>query len=240
MADKAKAGGHPVLSGFVNSFGSLDVNSIMYNRWKILLTGDIEGAKKEAYGLTGIGFADNTGQLVKSAYNGNEEAQGEVLGLVVQIVLSKRLSGERGRLPPPDKYVLSGVSIGKIANRKAFAKQWFIDSGKMGAEVEKLSETINFSNPVREKILKVGDRIWRFERENATSGTSNFYTDAYGADAGAKGVGLGDPKGYHLVEYQVVSETKVLESTIRSTGQKQFFSIDLNKNIKEVGREVAQ
>jgi RHS repeat-associated protein len=109
LAGKAKAGGHPILSGFINSFGSLDVNAIMYNRWKILLTGDIEGAKKEAYGMTGVGVVDNGSKLVKSAYNGNEEAQGEIIGLLVQIAFSKRLAGELGKVPPADNYKISTV-----------------------------------------------------------------------------------------------------------------------------------
>lgn len=122
----------------------------------------------------------------------------------------------------------------KTTARMGLAENTFKEAGKSDGQVRNLMKTINFAKAVKESTLKVGDKIWRFERVNYPSGEKHFFTDAYGADAGPQGVGFSDAFTYELKAYEVTTETKVLESTIRGTGQKQYFSTELQNNIKPV------
>jgi hypothetical protein len=65
----------------------------------------------------------------------------------------------------------------------------------------------------------------------------NFFTDVYGADAGPTAVGFSEASGYKLVTYEVTKQTEVMESSIRYTKTKQYFSTQLKNNIKKVGEE---
>lgn len=110
----------------------------------------------------------------------------------------------------------------------------FIHAGKSYGEIQTLLNTIDFSKPVREKILEAGTLVFRFEKSNAgEGGDKHFFTDAYGADAGAGSVGFYDPSGYKLVTYEVTKRTTVLESTIKGKKTTQYFSTELQKNIKK-------
>ncbi|WP_315819573.1 hypothetical protein [Paraflavitalea speifideaquila] len=91
---------------------------------------------------------------------------------------------------------------------------------------------------MKEIVLEAGTKVWRFERTyGAIETEKHFYTDAYGADAGALSVGFANAMGYKLVTYEVTQRTTVLETTIRSTKTKQYFSTELQKNIKTVSEE---
>ena len=127
--------------------------------------------------------------------------------------------------------------LDKIGRRKQYAEKTFTEAGKNPRDVLNLMKTVDFKKAVREKILDIGDKVYRFERINSKGGEMHFFTDAHGADAGPNGVGFASPEGYKLVTYEVTQKTKVMESTIRNTSNKQYFSTDLQKNIKKIGEE---
>lgn len=128
--------------------------------------------------------------------------------------------------------------VSKSATRKAYAESVFKSAGKSDNEIGSLMKTIDFNKVVKEVTFKPGDKIFRFERINAASnGEKHFFTDAYGADNGPLSVGFSDASGYKLVTYEVTQQTSAMQSTIRGTKTTQFFSKDLQKNIKKIGEE---
>jgi RHS repeat-associated protein len=143
-------------------------------------------------------------------------------------------------LPPGTQ--VAGVSIGKKLARTTYAQKVFANAGKSLKNIENLMNTIDFNKPVKETVLNPGDKIWRFEKTNSNgeiinTGDKHFFTDAYGADAGPTGVGFRDASGYKLVTYEVTEKTAVMESTIRGTKNKQYFSTELQNRLKKVAVE---
>ncbi len=66
----------------------------------------------------------------------------------------------------------------------------------------------------------------------------HFFTDAYGADAGASSVGFANSDDYILVVYEIIEDVpNCLRTKIKGTGQNQFISNDLQNFIKEIARE---
>jgi RHS repeat-associated protein len=129
-------------------------------------------------------------------------------------------------------------AISKTALRKAYAEKFFSSVGKSEKEVSSLMETIDFRKAVRPKTFKVGNKVFRFEKINGKDGAEmHFFTDAYGADAGPTAVGFSEASGYKLTTYEVTKETEVMESTIRGTKTKQYFSTELQNNVKKISEE---
>jgi hypothetical protein len=132
---------------------------------------------------------------------------------------------------------LAGYSLSKRFSRMSFAQRFLQNTGKSPEDIQGILNTIDFRQPVREKLFDVGDKIFRYERKNAKSADMHFFTDAIAADKNAQAVGFYDASGYELVTYEVLKPTSVMESTIKSTGHKQYFSTELQKNVKEISRE---
>ena len=151
-------------------------------------------------------------------------------------VASSELNAGKGKL---QENVIANKPLSKIDRRKALAEKYFTGTGKSGADLNDLMETVDFSRAVKETVLNVGDKVYRFEKFNSKGGTEkHFFTDAYGADAGPTGVGFKSPEGYRLVTYEVTQKTTVMESSIRNKkGNKQYFSTELQNNIKKISEE---
>ncbi|MEO6549320.1 MAG: LamG-like jellyroll fold domain-containing protein [Ferruginibacter sp.] len=168
-------------------------------------------------------------QMIKNkAAMGSEGAAKAVLGDETTATASGSKSGVAEIVAP---------ALDKIGKRKAYAEKIFGGTGKSSQEVNSLMETVDFKKVVREKILDIGDKIFRFERINSKGGDMHFFTDAIGADAGPTGVGFKAANGYKLVTYEVTEKTAVMESTIKYKGNKQFFSTELQKNIRKTAEE---
>ncbi|HRF25286.1 MAG TPA: RHS repeat-associated core domain-containing protein [Chitinophagaceae bacterium] len=153
---------------------------------------------------------------------------------------NKQVTSANGGNASPAQSNIEAIAapvLGKIGRRKLYAENTFKDAGKSASDVDKLMRTVDFKRAVSEKVLNVGDKVYRFERINSKGGEMHFFTDAIGADAGATGVGFASAEGYKLVTYEVTQKTNVMESTIKGTGNKQYFSTELQKNIKKVGEE---
>jgi hypothetical protein len=128
--------------------------------------------------------------------------------------------------------------VSKTVTRKAYAEGIFKETAKSEKEGSSLMETIDFNKAVRPKTNGVGEKVYRFERINEKGGGEmHFFTDAYGADAGPNSVGFSEASGYKLVTYEVTKKTEVMESTIRSTKTKQYFSTQLQNNVKKISEE---
>ncbi len=128
--------------------------------------------------------------------------------------------------------------LSKRARRREFAKDIFSRAGKSDADVKRLMNTIDFNNSVSNTTLEVGEKVYRFEKFNVKDGSEmHFFTDAAGIDGGPTGVGFGEASGYDLVTYEVTKKTTVMQSTMQGTKTKQFFSTELQNNIKKISKE---
>ena len=87
LADKAKASGNPRLSGFIRSFGAGDVNTQAFNLMDNVAKGNFKAAAVQVLSYTGPGMQVGLAHTVKNAYNGDKEAQGELIGIGTQAVV---------------------------------------------------------------------------------------------------------------------------------------------------------
>ena len=151
----------------------------------------------------------------------------------------KQVTAANGGNTSPAQSNIEAVTpvLDKVGRRKLYAENTFKRAGKNGADVENLMNTVDFKRAVGERIFEVGEKVYRFERINSKGGEKHFFTDAYGADAGPTGVGFRSPVGYKLVTYEVTAKTSTMGSTIKGTSNKQYFSTELQKNIKKVNEE---
>ena len=109
---------------------------------------------------------------------------------------------------------------------------------KTNDEINRIIALADLSSGVTTPTLKIGEKVWRFVRKVNPSEEPHFFTDGYGADAGAKSVGFYDPSSYSVVTYEVIAETQVLKTKI-NTGYNQFISDKLQNNIKQISIEPA-
>jgi RHS repeat-associated protein len=87
LADKAKAAGNPMLSGFIRSFGAGDFNTLAADLARDVATGNFKAAGGKvlstASSSTTIGLGMDMVRTTKSAIQGNKEAQGQLIGIGV-------------------------------------------------------------------------------------------------------------------------------------------------------------
>jgi RHS repeat-associated protein len=95
LADRAKASGHPTLSGFIRGFGGLDVESQQVELTKNVVKGDYNAVAGQLYGYTTEGMATNLLKTAKKAIIDNDqEAYGELYSVVAQGTLGEVTTGE--------------------------------------------------------------------------------------------------------------------------------------------------
>ncbi|OQP52802.1 hypothetical protein A4H97_24180 [Niastella yeongjuensis] len=97
LADKAKASGHPTLSGFVRGLGALDIEAQKAHLMVNSATGNYRAVAKQLYGYSLKGMVDNLEATTKRAINDNDqEAYGELYSFVFLGAL-----GDAGMGEPP-------------------------------------------------------------------------------------------------------------------------------------------
>ena len=98
LGDKAASNDMPRLGGFIRSFQSLDGGQRVINAGKAVLESiqkkDFRPVGREYFNNTAYGMWYNAYKLVKSSLKGDKDAQGQVIGIGVQIGIS--LGAARG------------------------------------------------------------------------------------------------------------------------------------------------
>jgi RHS repeat-associated protein len=128
--------------------------------------------------------------------------------------------------------VVSTMSLEEISNTRITLAWSYFQKSNVSQDfstLNKLMNSIDFGKQVFTKDLKVGELLYRWELPGV-SDAKHFFTDKTGIKS-ASSVGL-KGKGYKLVTYEVTKETNVLESTIKGSSTKQFFSTELEKYVK--------
>jgi RHS repeat-associated protein len=244
LVDKLSAGaaqlGLPRAAGFINTYGHSLLVDPIYSAHSVIKSakaGDVGGTLKQ-FDPTGLSSLPDIYNTVVKADDGDAYAQGQILGMLPGFY-GAHLTVRAGKVSSPDLpegYQLKGNSSAKRALRRQYAESVFTEAGKPREQVKNLMETIEFNKPVREKILEVGDKVWRYERSGAENTSKEFFTDGLGADAGPEAMGFGDRSNYVLATYEVTKQTKVMESNIKNIGSKQYYSTTLQNSIKKISQ----
>jgi hypothetical protein len=101
LADKAKASGHPTLSGFVRGLGALDIEAPKAQLIGNSARGNYRAVAKQLYGYSLKGMVDNLEETTKRAINDNDqEAYGELYSFVFLGALGEAGMGEPPTIEP--------------------------------------------------------------------------------------------------------------------------------------------
>jgi RHS repeat-associated protein len=129
LANKAKANGYPTLSGFIRSFGGLDIQSQTQQLTDNAINGNYRAVAKQLYGYSLKSMVDNLEETTKRAIDDNDpEAYGQLYGFIFQGALGDAAMGEL----PTKPFKFSEHPVAKT-NKVAIEAHGSIDAGKGNA-----------------------------------------------------------------------------------------------------------